>query len=123
ASRAPDDLPLLIDLARCLARAGRLEEARERVGKALQGGAAAPKDRVALLRLRAEFSSEPDQLAGAITDLEAAYALDRTVAPDLAEALERRRAEPEGSGERALWLRLFDVLLDMGRNDTARDLL
>jgi predicted Zn-dependent protease len=122
-SRAPDDLSLLVELARCLARAGREAEARERVGEALARGAGATADRVALLRLRAELTTEADQLADAIEDLEAAYRLDPAVAPDLAEYLERHRAAPAGSGDRALWLRLFDLHLTMGKNDTARDLL
>ncbi len=123
ASRAPDDLGLLVELARCLSRAGREAEARERVGAAIARGAGTRADRVSLLRLRAELSSEPDQLGDAILDLEAAYALDATVAPDLAEYLERRKATPAGSGDRALWLRLFDLWLTMARYDGARDLL
>lgn len=122
-SRAPDDLALLVDLARCLSRAGREPEARERVGAALARGAGTAPERVALLRLRAELTSDLDQLAGAIADLEAAYALDATVAPDLVEYLERFRGTPGGSGDRAAWLRLFDVLLTLGKNDQARDLL
>jgi thioredoxin-like negative regulator of GroEL len=120
-SRAPDDRSLLVDLARCLARAGREDDARDRLGKALERGGA--EGRVALLRLRAELTTSPDQLDAASADLEAAYALDRSVAPDLAECLDRRRATPAGSGDRALWLRLFDLLLDMQRGEPARDLL
>lgn len=123
AARAPDDLGLLVELARCLSRAGRDAEARERVGAAIDRGAGARADRVALLRLRAELSGEPDQLADAIADLSAAYALDASVAPDLAEYLERRKATPAGSGDRDLWLRLFDLWLTMERAEAARDLL
>lgn len=123
ASRAPDDLALLVDVARCLARDGREAEARERVGAAIAAGAGAPAERVALLRLRAELTTDPEQLAGAIADLEAAYALDPAVAPDLVDALERFRGSPSGSGDRAAWLRLFDVLLTLGRAEQARDLL
>ncbi|MEP7125121.1 MAG: tetratricopeptide repeat protein [Byssovorax sp.] len=121
ASRAPDDRSLLVDLARCLARAGREDDARDRLGKALDRGGV--EGRVALLRLRAELTTSPDQLDAASADLEAAYLLDRSVAPDLAECLERRRATPAGSGDRALWLRLFDLLVDMRRGEPARDLL
>ena len=120
-SRAPDDRSLLIDLARCLARAGRADEARGRIGVALDRGGL--EGRVALLQLRAELSTEPDQLDAAILDLEAAYALDRSIAPELAACLERRRTTAAGSGDRALLLRLFDLLLDMGRVEQARDLL
>jgi thioredoxin-like negative regulator of GroEL len=120
-SRAPDDQALLVDLARCLARAGRESDARDRLGRALDRGGA--EGRVVLLRLRAELTTEPDQLGAAILDLEAAYALDREVAPELAECLERRRATPAGSGDRDLMLRLFDLLLDMRRGEPARDLL
>jgi thioredoxin-like negative regulator of GroEL len=120
-SRAPDDRSLLVDLARCLAKAGREDDARDRLGKALERGGA--EGRVALLRLRAELTTAPDQLDAASADLEAAYALDRSVAAELAECLDRRRATPAGSGDRALWLRLFDLLLDMRRGEPARDLL
>ncbi|MEZ4293438.1 MAG: hypothetical protein R3B70_00555 [Polyangiaceae bacterium] len=122
-SHAPADLALLVDLARCLSRAGREDEARERVGAALEAGAGSAADRVALLRLRAEMSSEPDQLEGAIADLEAAYALDPAVATDLVDALERFRGTPAGSSDRAAWMRLFDVLLTLRRDEQARDLL
>jgi lipopolysaccharide biosynthesis regulator YciM len=122
-SRAPDDRSLLIDLARCLARAGREADARDRIGQALARGAFVAEDRVGLLRLRAELSTAPDQLGAAILDLEAAYALDRSVAPDLADCLERHRGSPAGADDRPLLLRLFDLLVDMGRVEAARDLL
>lgn len=122
-SRAPDDLALLVDLARCLARAGREAESRERVGAAIERGAGAPAERVALLRLRAELTTDPEQLSSAIADLEAAYSLDSGVAPDLVDAIERYRGTPAGSADRAAWLRLFDVLLTLRREEQARDLL
>jgi thioredoxin-like negative regulator of GroEL len=120
-SRAPDDRVLLVDLARCLARAGREADARDRLGKALDRGGA--EGRVALLRLRAELTTDLDQLGAAIVDLEAAYALDRSVASELAAALERQRATAVGTSDRALLLRLLDLLLDMDRGEAARDLL
>jgi len=122
-SRAPADLSLLVELARCLARAGHPDDARERIGKALERDDVRDPERVALLRLRAEISTEPDQLADAIVDLEAAYTLSPAVATDLALGLERMRATPAGSGDRELLLRLFDVSLDMSRFDDARNLL
>lgn len=120
-SRAPDDRVLLVDLARCLARAGREADARDRLGKALDHGGA--EGRVALLRLRAELTTELDQLGAAIADLEAAYALDRSIASELAAALERQRATAVGTSDRVLLLRLLDLLLDMDRGEAARDLL
>jgi tetratricopeptide (TPR) repeat protein len=116
---APDDLALLVDLARCLGRAGQQKAAVERVSAALDRGPAQTADRVALLRLRAELSLA-DDLERATADLEAAYRLaPATVARDLADALDRRR-QTSGAGDRALLLRLVELLLDLGEADRAR---
>ena len=120
---APDDAPLLVDLARCLGRAGQREVAVEKVGVALDRGVTALPDRVALLRLRAELSM-PEHLDRATADLEVAYRLaPSAVARDLAGCLERRRATPEGASDRALLLRLVELLLDLGEADRARAVL
>jgi predicted Zn-dependent protease len=121
-------VPLLVDLARCLARAGDVGAAVERVSTALDRGdlheARRAADRVALLRLRAELSSAPEQQDGALADLEAAHRLDPAgVARDLADAIDRRRASPEGAADRALLLRLVEVLADLGDSDRARSAL
>jgi predicted Zn-dependent protease len=77
---------------------------------------------VTLLRLRAELSSaEPDL---ALADLEAAYAIDpRGVARELADALDLRRASPEGARDRDLLLRFIDLLVDVADDARARDAL
>ena len=119
--RAPDDLALLVDLARCLARAGDPKAGRERVSAALERGVARPHDRVTLLRLRAELS--PDEQDRALADLEAAYRIDRAgVARELADCLDRRRAGA-GVADQGLLLRFVDLLLDLGEGERARDAL
>jgi tetratricopeptide (TPR) repeat protein len=119
--RAPDDLALLVDLARCLARAGDARAGRDRVSAALERGVARPHDRVRLLRLRAELS--PDDQDHALADLEAAYRIDRPgVARELADCLDRLRAGA-GATDQALLLRYIDLLLDLGEGDRARDAL
>ena len=123
-TRAPDDIPLLVDLARCLGRAGDQRAAIEKVTGALDGGPSKLGERIALLRLRAELSSAPEDLDRATSDLEAAYRLaPRVVARELADCLDRRRATPAGSADRALLLRLCDVLLDLGEGERTRAVL
>ncbi len=105
-ARSPADVPLLVDLARCLARAGDLASAVGQVGAALDRGVAKRADRVLLLRLRAELSTAPEDQDRALEDLETAHRLDPAgVARDLVEAIERRRASwqerrapPRGNG-------------------------
>ncbi len=86
-------------------------------------GAGVLAERVVLLRQRAEHSLKADRVAEAVADLEAAYTLDVKVAPELAEYLNRRRTTPAGGGDRALWLRLFDLWFTMRSYDNARELL
>jgi tetratricopeptide (TPR) repeat protein len=119
--RAPDDVGLLVELARAVGRAGDIPGARERLRPALERADLQARDRVALLRLRAELSADdPD---GALADLEAAYRVDpRGVARDLASALESRRANGAGA-DRGLVLRLVDLLADLGDGERARDAL
>jgi tetratricopeptide (TPR) repeat protein len=118
ASIAPDDVGLLVDLARCLDRAGHRAAAVERVGTVLDRGVTGVADRVALLRLRADLS---DDLERATADLEAAQRLaPGAVARDLAAVLERRRATAAGAADRELLLRLVGIALDLGEPDRAR---
>jgi tetratricopeptide (TPR) repeat protein len=121
ATHAPDDLALLIDLARCLGRAGEAAQARARLGEALERDLGT-QGRVALLRLRAELSSDvPDAALG---DLTAAYRIDpRGVARELADALDLYRLSPERAADRDLLLRLVDLLVDVGEDMRARDAL
>jgi tetratricopeptide (TPR) repeat protein len=121
AERSPGDLALLVDLARCLGRAGDGAAARERLGAALSGNLSAA-NRVSLLRLRAELSAEEPELA--LADLEAAHAIDpHGVARELADALDLRRASPDASHDQALLLRLVDLRVDAGDDARARDAL
>lgn len=120
AALAPEDLGLLVDLARCLGRAGQPDAAVATVSDALARGAARVEDRVSLLRLRAELLA--DDLDRALADLEAAYKLAPAVmARDLATGLDRRRATPDGQADQALVLRLLGILVDLREDDRARD--
>lgn len=122
--RSPADLALLVDHARALSLAGGRDEAIARVGAALDRAPASPRDRAALLRLRAELRVAPEDLDGAVADLELAYRLDpRAAARDLTAALERLLQTPAGAADRALTLRLADVLLEIGDDDRARAVL
>ena len=119
--RAPDDIALLVDLSRCLARAGDVRGGRDRVSAALERGVVRQKDRVALLRLRAELS--PDEQDRALADLEAAYRIDPAgVARELADCLDRRRAGAVtgAASDQALLLRFVDLLLDLGEVERVR---
>jgi tetratricopeptide (TPR) repeat protein len=119
----PDDLGLLVDLARCLGRAGQHQAAVEKVGGALARGPARVEDRVSLLRLRAELGLAAD-LEAAVADLEAAYQIaPAAVARDLAGALEQRRQTPAGATDQGLLLRLVDLLVDLRDDERVRALL
>ena len=123
AAIAPDDIGILVDLSRCLGRAGSAEDAVARVGAALDRGVARAVDRVALLRLRAELSI-PAHLDRATEDLEAAYRIaPMAVARDLADCLDRRRSMPGGAVDQALLLRLVELLLDLSHGDRAREII
>ena len=123
-ARAPESIELLVAHARCLSRAGEKDAALAELGQAIQSGVAKGRDRVSLLKLRAELGSEPHELPAAIADLEAAYQIEpRSVANELANALERRLATPEGQADQAGLLRLVEVLVDLGNEARARDVL
>ncbi|HWB81061.1 MAG TPA: tetratricopeptide repeat protein [Nannocystaceae bacterium] len=124
---APDDVSLGLELVSALASAGRHEHTLALLGELI---AAADGDelRLQLLTTRAELRLQGNDLVAAIEDLEAATALyPAGSAATLTIALERRREELQASGggepERAVTLRLVEVLLMQDRRDEARDLL
>jgi tetratricopeptide (TPR) repeat protein len=122
--RAASDVPLLVEFARAVAQAGDRASALDRVSAALEREGGPAGNRVALLRLRAEILTASGDLDRASADLEAAYALaPKEVAAELAESFERRRATPAGAADRALLLRLVEVRLELGDDQSARGAL
>jgi tetratricopeptide (TPR) repeat protein len=74
----------------------------------------------ALLRKRAQLLRELSRDEEAVLALEAAYAVDPTLAPDLIEALERAIARAEPPEDRRLVLRLVELLEAVGDAHGAR---
>jgi thioredoxin-like negative regulator of GroEL len=124
----PEDLTLLDEHVRTLAMAGRHPDAIGAVTAAIDarvGGDPAASD---LLRLRAAVSGAAGDDAAAVSDLEAAFARGgEAVAPELVGALDRARLVAAGAGEavaeRALTLRLIEVLPYAGEPEAAYALL
>lgn len=124
----PDDLTLLDEQVRALAMAGRHADAAAVVTEALErkaGGDSAESD---LRRLRAAVNSAAGDDPAAVQDLEQAFALaGEPVAAELVGALDRTRLLASGAGdvqgERALTLRLIEVLPYAGEPEAAYALL
>jgi len=74
----------------------------------------------ALLRKRAQLLGELSRDEEAVLALEAAYAVDPTLAPDLIDALERAIARAEPPEDRRLVLRLVELLEAVGDAHGAR---
>lgn len=112
---APEDLALMSELAQARASAGELREALAEVDAALESGKHDGAARVTLLRLRADLRRMAADYVGAVEDLETALGIGgAAVAPDLVEALDRRRAAAakarDVEGERTSTRRLVEVL-------------
>jgi len=130
--RRPADRALVLEYVACLAR-GEENVAITQIGTALDHADADEADRGELLRVRADLWDRLGRHDEALEDLEAAFALDdgsgggSPVAPDLAGALDRRRHRAAAAGdrptERATTLRLVEILLHLGEDRRARDVL
>lgn len=120
---APDDRETIQLLARALSEAGDLDGARTLVGEQLQR-ADDSQWQLSLLKLRATYHQAAGALADAVADLESAYAIDpATVAEPLVEALAAMRGQADNAAERTVVMRLYQVQLERGARDAARDLL
>lgn len=125
---APDDLQLMIDLARARGSAGENEAAIEELTSALDNFKHGDASRVALLRARSELRALSGDTARAVEDLEAAYTIGgAAVGPDLIAALDRRRTtsstKKDLEAERTSTRRLVEVLAATGDNDRAHEVL
>ena len=121
----PLDVELLTELAHARAHANDHETAIAEVGGALEV-AQDPHTRVSLLRVRAELRLASGEDLAALDDLEAAYALNPTLAAaDLVDALRERLVAVAGDtgAERDATLRLVAVLDETGEKDDARTLM
>jgi tetratricopeptide (TPR) repeat protein len=104
--RRPDDLALLERLSSALGQAGDHEEAARMLDRLV---AAQPND-PGLLTKRAQVLRELGREDHALVDLEAAYALDGSLAGELVQALERAVARADPPEDLRYALRLVDVL-------------
>jgi len=128
AEAAPDDVSLSFELANTLLAAGEHDEAITRISHVLDASHDDEALRLDALRLRARMRRAIDDDAAARADLEEAYKLDAAaVAPELEEVLRRQRSLAAADGdrdlERAITLRLVEVLLVQSQSELARDLL
>jgi thioredoxin-like negative regulator of GroEL len=124
---APDDGSLWAGLASSQAASGDSAAALETLGQALER-AEDDAGRLSLLRARAGVRSGAEDEAGALEDLEAAYAIDaEAVGAELVAALEQRRtaaADADDYGtERDATLRAIEVMVARGERIDATELL
>jgi len=125
---APADMALLGDVARSRAASGDAQTGIEEVSSSLEEQASDPSLRASLLRLRAELRLPIGLDSEAVEDLEEAYSLaPAESAAELVAGLRTRREQAATRGEteeeRAVTLRLVQVLSDAGQADEARDIL
>ncbi|HHH28695.1 MAG TPA: tetratricopeptide repeat protein, partial [Polyangiaceae bacterium] len=123
----PDDDALTVELARALSAAGMQDQAVQIMSELLEA-TDEPTRRTSLLRARAELRSAAGHEAGAIEDLEQAFALDAgSVAGELEEALTRAMDAAvtvgDGEAERRYTLRCVEVMLTQNKREESSNLL
>ncbi|MEX1367983.1 MAG: tetratricopeptide repeat protein, partial [Nannocystaceae bacterium] len=123
---APEDAELASELIATLASAGRLDEARQLLSERLELAGEDQAQRLPLLLRRAKLRESAGELDAAIEDLEQAQAIDASVTPRLAEAIDaKRRAAAEGGDaevERTMTLRWIRLQREAGNDAAAREL-
>jgi tetratricopeptide (TPR) repeat protein len=124
----PDDRSLLTELVGMLSDAGDHAAAAEELKAAIEAMQDGDPARPSLLAQRAHIRSTLGDEEGALADMETAYAADHaTYARDLAAQLERScgaaAREGDAARERALRLRLVELLVGLGDLEGARVLL
>jgi golgin subfamily B member 1 len=123
---SPADLGLLAEYVAAMVTAGDPQGAIDAIGVALARPETAGGARAALLGKRAGIHGSRGNQAGALEDLEQAFAIDREAhAAALSRALEAAEATASGDGERLrlLQLRRAQVLPYAGEVDLARAIL
>lgn len=123
----PEDDALTVELARTLSAAGMQDQAVQIMTELLEATEESTRH-TSLLRARAELRSAAGHEAGAIEDLEQAFALDpRAVAEELEEALTRALDAAvtvgDGEAERRYSLRCVEVMLTQNKREEASNLL
>lgn len=126
--RTPDDVVLVAEYARCLAKTAAHDDAAAAVKTALDSRAAGTPERIELLRLHAELRGLAGDETQALADLELGFEeAPSVVGPDLVATLERGRAHAAATGdaaaERTATLRLCDVATRLGDAERALILL
>lgn len=124
---APTDEGIVAALAAALASSGDVRGAITALTEALDAGLAGPP-RVDLLVMRAELSQRVKDLVEAVADLEEAFAIEPArVAQPLVESLAVARdgviASGDRDAERAMSLRLVQILRQFEADDRAREIL
>lgn len=124
----PGDLQVLEETVAGLTKLGEWTSAIEEISSVLALGQHSPSERAELLRRRAELRKELGQMDEAVTDLEEAVSIGGVrFAPDLVEALTHTLDQAIEAGdrerERAVTMRLVDVLDQTGEHDRGCDLL
>ena len=120
---APDDVRISIQLVACMVSAGEIDDAMVKLTELLesvQGDA-----RLEVLRMRAAIHLQTARDAEALVDLEEAFTIDTAVAPELEDALERRRMSARGEGdteaERLATFRLIELQSALDKRAEARE--
>ncbi|MGE0785424.1 MAG: hypothetical protein AB7S26_07040 [Sandaracinaceae bacterium] len=126
--KTPDDLVLLEEVVSDLKEAGLSAAAADDVSGALEQYPEPSTARAHLLRMRASLETSVGNVAAAVDDLEASYAIDPgAAAQDLAVGLDayRRQANEMGDPEleQRLTHRLATVLTECGNPEQGRDVL
>jgi hypothetical protein len=123
--RTPHVAALVVDHAAALAAAGELDAAQRAIGEALATLKGAGRNE--LLLLRAQFRQQLGDDAAAVTDLNEAYELDKSISTALVAGLERLRVRAERDGdlptERTATLRLAQLLTANGELERGRAFL
>ncbi|MCP4599895.1 MAG: hypothetical protein GY847_05025 [Proteobacteria bacterium] len=123
----PDDMTHRIEFAKTLASTGERSKAIEQL-TSLLNSIDDDKNRLDLLRMRAEMRSATGDEKGAIADLEEAFSqAPEAVATDIESAFQRRKAMAANVGdretERAAILRLAEIMLAQDKSIAACDVL
>lgn len=122
---APDDQAIAIELVSCMSAAGETDQAIEKISSILE--TVEGNERLDLLRMRSGMWTAAGNDAAALDDVEEAFSIDTALAPELEQALERRRQsaarDGEEEAERMATFRLIELEGALGNSAQARELL
>ncbi|MBW2262836.1 MAG: tetratricopeptide repeat protein, partial [Deltaproteobacteria bacterium] len=119
---SPGDPRVVLELASAAREAGQILKAVEKLTDLLESGAG--DWQIETLRMRSELYASAQDPEAAVEDLEEAFKLDASVAPDLEKALENLSASTgDTDAERKVMTRLADLRAAQDRRPDARELL